>query len=85
MASVDSNKEFYKANRLAMVLSPSQTLKTLAIDIGGSEIKAIVLDERGEPLTKQKHLKTPRPATPAAVARPMSQGRENCDPADICD
>ena len=52
-----------------MVLSPSQTLKTLAIDIGGSGIKAIVLDERGEPLTQQKHLKTPRPATPAAVVK----------------
>jgi polyphosphate glucokinase len=52
-----------------MVPSLSQTPKTLAIDIGGSGIKAIVLDERGEPLTKQKRLKTPRPAIPAAVVK----------------
>ena len=69
MASVESNKGFYVANRLAMGPSSSQARKTLAIDIGGSGIKAIVLDEKGAPLTKQKRLKTPRPATPAAVVK----------------
>ena len=63
MASVESNKGSYVANRLAMGPSPSQARKTLAIDIGGSGIKAIVLDEKGAPLTKQERLKTPRPAT----------------------
>jgi polyphosphate glucokinase len=43
------------------------TPRTLAIDIGGTGLKAIVLDERGEALCERVRVKTPRPATPAAV------------------
>ncbi len=42
---------------------------TLAIDIGGSGIKAITLDRQGKPLTKRVRVPTPRPATPKAVVR----------------
>lgn len=42
-------------------------LKTLAIDIGGTGLKALVLDERGEPLTERQRVETPRPATPEAI------------------
>ena len=69
MTSVESNQGFYAVIRLAMGPSPSQARKTLAIDIGGSGIKAIVLDEKGTLLTKQGRLKTPRPATPEAVVK----------------
>ena len=42
-------------------------LRTLAIDIGGTGIKAVVLSATGKPLTKRVRVKTPRPATPGAV------------------
>ena len=42
-------------------------LKTLAVDIGGTGIKAIVLDEQGSPVTERGRLKTPKPATPKSV------------------
>lgn len=40
---------------------------TLAVDIGGSGIKVLVLDEAGTPLTDRDRLETPQPATPDAV------------------
>ena len=46
---------------------PSSLAKTLAIDIGGTGIKTIVLDSQGEPMTERNRLQTPRPATPDAV------------------
>ncbi|MCA9587502.1 MAG: ROK family protein [Myxococcales bacterium] len=42
-------------------------IRTLAIDIGGTGLKAIVLDEVGTPLTERVRVETPRPATPSAV------------------
>src|SRR5207245_10282496 len=42
-------------------------LRTLAIDIGGTGIKALVLSATGTPLSERSRVKTPRPATPAAV------------------
>ena len=44
-----------------------KALKTLAIDIGGTGIKAIVLDDQGKPVTERGRLKTPKPATPKSV------------------
>jgi len=41
--------------------------RTLAIDIGGTGIKALILSATGKPLTERARVKTPRPATPAAV------------------
>jgi polyphosphate glucokinase len=40
---------------------------TLAIDIGGTHIKASVLDEAGRMVAAEEHLPTPSDATPAAV------------------
>ena len=42
-------------------------MRTLCIDIGGSGIKAIVVDAKGEPVTERARVDTPRPATPATV------------------
>ena len=42
-------------------------MKTLAIDIGGTGVKAIVLDLAGAMLTERVRVETPRPATPDAV------------------
>ncbi|GJL53395.1 MAG: polyphosphate glucokinase [Nitrospirales bacterium] len=44
-------------------------MKTLAIDIGGTGIKAIVLDEKGHPLTERGRIPTPKPASPTAVTK----------------
>lgn len=42
-------------------------MKTLAVDIGGSGIKVMVLDAVGNPLTDRDRLDTPSPATPTAI------------------
>lgn len=48
-------------------MTVEQPLKTLAIDIGGSGVKALLLDSQGNPLTERDRIKTPKPATPDAV------------------
>ncbi|MBD1911001.1 MULTISPECIES: ROK family protein [unclassified Leptolyngbya] len=50
-----------------MALNTSEPLKTLAVDIGGSGIKVMVLDEKGEPMTARDRLDTPVLPTPEAV------------------
>lgn len=40
---------------------------TLAIDIGGTGLKAAVLDPTGKPVNERVRVKTPRPATPESV------------------
>jgi polyphosphate glucokinase len=46
-------------------------VRTLSIDVGGSGIKALVLDDAGQPLTERARERTPRPATPDAVIAVM--------------
>ena len=41
--------------------------RTLAIDIGGTGLKVMVLDEKGSPISERARTPTPRPAKPAAV------------------
>ena len=45
----------------------SDQVRTLAIDIGGSGIKVMVLDASGKPATTRSRVDTPQPATPDAV------------------
>ena len=47
--------------------APALPTRTLVIDIGGTGIKAIILDARGEPMTERVRVATPRPATPGRV------------------
>ena len=42
-------------------------VRTLAVDIGGSGVKALVLDQKGEPLGERDRIKTPKPALPEPV------------------
>lgn len=44
-----------------------QPVKTLAVDIGGSGVKAMLLDDQGKPLTDRLRAKTPVPSTPANI------------------
>jgi polyphosphate glucokinase len=46
---------------------------TLSIDIGGTGVKAIILDSEGKPLTDRARVLTPRPATPKAVLRAIEK------------
>ena len=45
----------------------AQSPQTLAIDIGGSGVKVMVLNAAGDPVTERDRLDTPQPATPQAV------------------
>ncbi|VEP17245.1 Transcriptional regulator/sugar kinase [Hyella patelloides LEGE 07179] len=45
------------------------SMLTLAVDIGGSGTKVIVLDEEGNPKSDRSRQKTPQPATPEAVIK----------------
>lgn len=42
-------------------------LRTLAIDIGGTGLKALLLGMDGKALTERVRVETPRPATPSAI------------------
>ena len=53
--------------RKTRATKPRGQTRTLAVDIGGSGIKAIVLDQSGRAVTSRVRLETPHPATPIAV------------------
>jgi len=52
-------------------------MKTLAIDIGGSGVKALLLDQQGKPLGERDRIKTPKPATPEAVMAVLEELAKN--------
>jgi polyphosphate glucokinase len=54
-------------------MEQSQDIKTLAIDIGGSGTKVIVLDKVGNPLTERARLDTPHPSTPDNILGAIAQ------------
>ncbi len=45
--------------------------RTLAIDIGGSGLKVLVLDGKGEAVTERSRVDTPKNATPAALLKKL--------------
>ncbi|HYB90207.1 MAG TPA: ROK family protein [Candidatus Binataceae bacterium] len=47
---------------------PRRRVRTLAVDVGGTGIKAEALDEEGKPVTERQRIATPRNATPRKVA-----------------
>ena len=51
----------------------NESLRTLSVDIGGSGIKVMVLDEAGNPLTKRSRVNTPQPPKPDAVLDAIAQ------------
>jgi polyphosphate glucokinase len=52
--------------------APAGAVRTLSIDIGGTGIKAIVLDAAGQPISSRVRVKTPRPATPRAIIKAIA-------------
>jgi polyphosphate glucokinase len=53
--------------------APADGPRTFALDIGGTVIKAAVLDARGRPVAPLVRAATPRPATPTRVLRVVMQ------------
>ncbi|HJU27841.1 MAG TPA: ROK family protein [Candidatus Binataceae bacterium] len=60
-----------KKNDSAAVSKPSsrRPLRTLAVDIGGTGIKTMILDQAGAPLTERLREPTPKKAKPKAVLK----------------
>jgi polyphosphate glucokinase len=59
-----------------------QEIQTLAVDIGGSGIKTMLLDESGNSLTKRNRAPTPQPAIPESVLEiimTLAQERKSFD------
>jgi polyphosphate glucokinase len=52
---------------------PIAPIRTLSVDVGGTGIKGIVLNERGDALTKPIRARTPVPATPERVLRVVTR------------
>src|SRR5580700_5993038 len=48
-------------------VSDSSMARTLAVDIGGTGIKTIILDPDGKPITERERIATPPRATPKRV------------------
>lgn len=48
-----------------------RTPRTLCIDVGGTGLKALVVDSAATPLTERVRVETPRPATPRRVLRAL--------------
>ncbi|MGA7461314.1 MAG: ROK family protein [Candidatus Korobacteraceae bacterium] len=66
-ASSKKKKKKSAAPAAETALSSGQGPRTLAVDIGGTGIKTMLLDDVGKPLTDRLRAKTPDPATPKAV------------------
>jgi polyphosphate glucokinase len=49
--------------------SPKKVVRTLAIDIGGTGIKTMLLNAQGKPISPRLRLPTPDPSTPKAVLK----------------
>lgn len=45
----------------------SENVRTLSVDVGGSGVKVMLLDIKGNPLTKKLRLQTPKPASKKLV------------------
>src|SRR5262249_22792234 len=57
-------------------------IKTLAFDIGGSGLKASILDEKGEMITPRVRLETPRPCPPKVLLEKFTELTAQLPPFD---
>src|SRR5208282_4514224 len=68
IASGDSRAHWCQPSILASAKQPAlKSITTLAVDVGGTGIKAAALDEKGKMITERQKIKTPRNATPKKV------------------
>lgn len=66
--AASKKKKTVAAARQEPLQPPASGPRTLSIDIGGTGIKTMLLDEAGKPLTDRMRAKTPSPATPKAIS-----------------
>lgn len=59
-------------NSAAAAANSSTGLRTLAIDIGGTGLKASVLDENGDMVVERVRVATPRPCPPEALFKALT-------------
>lgn len=50
-----------------MATTVEKALITFAIDVGGTGVKGLLLDERGKPVSERIRVETPQPATPEKI------------------
>jgi polyphosphate glucokinase len=55
---------------------PLRPPTTLAIDIGGTGLKAMLLDPDGKPVSERQRVLTPHPSTPQAVLKALDELRK---------
>jgi len=67
MATRKSASSGGKAPRARTSAAPSKPVITLAVDIGGTGIKTMLLDEAGAPVSERLRDETPHPAEPAPI------------------
>jgi polyphosphate glucokinase len=63
-----------------------ESSRTLSVDIGGSGIKAIVLDQAGNPITERHRVTTPQPAKPDVVIEAIAElaaAQGECDRVSV--
>jgi polyphosphate glucokinase len=63
----DDSKQPAKPPTKTAPATASNSPRTLAVDIGGTGIKAMVLDPKGKPITERLKIETPKNATPKKV------------------
>lgn len=68
MPSAAASKKSVPSSSIERPSTKAKPAKTLAIDIGGSGVKAMLLDENGKPITDRLRAKTPEPSTPANIS-----------------
>ncbi len=56
-----------QSSSYSVMVNQVESIKTLAVDIGGSGTKTIILDAAGEAVTKRNRVPTPDPAKPEPV------------------
>jgi polyphosphate glucokinase len=68
-----SNGHAIKNGHARPVLAHTKEVRTLAIDVGGTGLKALILGADGGALTERSRVETPHPATPSAVLAGITQ------------
>jgi polyphosphate glucokinase len=71
-AAPSKKKKKQASSSEPVAAAPSSTpagVRTLAVDIGGSGVKTMLLDEQGKPLTDRLRAKTPDPSTPKNITQ----------------
>ncbi len=68
--------------KMSSGVKSSAGLKTLAFDIGGSGLKASLLDDRGEMITERVRVDTPKPCPPALLLEKLRELTARLPPFD---